>query len=103
MKEENTSEMFVGSQLHDKLNELLFEGDITEMKVDLFHSSILKFHCTAFIYVIDSFPLQDKFLQHACFLNFYKKIKSPPSRVFCLLQKSVRGGFIVIVLMCLSR
>ena len=76
LKEKNildTSKMFVGFLQCSKLNELLDEGDISEREFDVFHKSVHEFHPTAFIYAINNFPLQNEFLQHTRFINFYDK------------------------------
>ena len=63
--------MVIGFLLHSMLNELLDEGNISEREFHVFHKSDLAFHCTAFIYPINNFPLQNEFLQHTQFVNFY--------------------------------
>ena len=62
--------MFLGFALHTKSNELLDKGDISERDFDFFYKSVLGFHCTAFNYAIDNFPLQNKFLQQTLFVKF---------------------------------
>ena len=82
----DTSKMFVGFLQCSKLNELLDEGDISEREFDVFHKSVHEFHHTAFIYAINNFPLQNEFLQHTRFINFYDKTCTFQS-VFSVLEK----------------
>ena len=49
---------------------LLEEGDISQMQCDNFFYDCLQFHKGAFLYAIKWFPLQDKLLKEARFLNF---------------------------------
>ena len=63
--------MFAGFLLRSKLNEVLEENDISEREFDVFYKSVLEFHHIAFIYGINNFPLEDEFLQHTRFVNFY--------------------------------
>ena len=68
-----TGKIFVGFLLRSKLNELLDEGYISKKDFDIFYKFVLEFHLTAFIYAINNFPLQDKFLQHTQFVDFCNK------------------------------
>ena len=76
--------MVIGFLLHSMLNELLDEGNISEREFDVFHKSDLVFHCTDFIYAINNFPLQNEFLQHTQFVNFYDQKYNFQSVLFVL-------------------
>ena len=67
----DTSKVFAGFLLRSKLNEVLEESDISEREFDVFYKSVHEFHHIAFIYGINNFPLEDEFLQHTRFVNFY--------------------------------
>ena len=64
-------QFFLGFLLHSKLSELLDEGGISERDFDIFYKSALEFYRIAFIYASNNFPLQEEFLQHTRFVNFY--------------------------------
>ena len=66
-----TTKIFVGFLVRGKINSLLNEGDISERQKSNFFNACLEFHRTAFVYALDNFPLDDYFLKHARFLNFY--------------------------------
>ena len=74
--------LFVGFFVRSKVKSLLEEGDITEAQVAMFYRGCLEFHRTAFIYAIDNFPIDDEFLKHARFLNFYEQKCSFESVVY---------------------
>ena len=76
--------MVIGFLLHSMLNELLDERNISEREFDVFHKSDLAFHCTAFIYTINNFLLQNEFLQHTQFVNFYDQKYNFQSVLFVL-------------------
>ncbi len=65
------TKIFVGFLVRGKINSLLNEGDISERQKSNFFNACLEFHRTAFVYALDNFPLDDYFLKHARFLNFY--------------------------------
>ena len=74
--------LFVGFFVRSKVKSLLEEEDITEVQVAMFYRGCLEFHPTAFIYAIDNFPIDDEFLKHARFLNFYEQKCSFESVVY---------------------
>lgn len=64
------SKTFLGFLLGSILNELLDKGDIKERNFDIFHKSVLEFHCTASIYAMNNFALQDEFFAANMILEF---------------------------------
>ena len=65
-----------------KLNLCWRKEILQKHKLQCFIVVVLEFHRTAFIYAIDNFPVDDKFLKHARFLNFYKQKCSFESVVY---------------------
>ena len=63
------NKLFVSLLAKSTIRKLLDEGDISQMQYEFFYAC-LQFHKGAFLYVIKWFPLQDKLLMEARFLNF---------------------------------
>ena len=64
------NKLFVSFLAKSTIRKLLDEGDISQMQYDKFFYACLQFHKGAFLDTIKWFPLQDKLLMEARFLNF---------------------------------
>ena len=95
-----TSKMFAGFLLCSKLNELLDESDISEREFDVFYKSVHGFHHISFIYAINNFPLEDEFLHHTRFVNFYDQ-KCTFQSVLSVVEKLNRTS-IFLTKLCIS-
>lgn len=65
--------LFGGFLVWGQVNALSSDGTITQRQVRNVYSACLEFHQTAFLYAIYNFPIEDEFLKHVRFLNFYNQ------------------------------
>ena len=81
--------IFIGIMTKMKLQQLIGEGDMTTLQVNVFYHSVRAFYIKAMDYALKNLPLSDKLLRCAAFTNITTRLSSTFSQVEYFVRRYV--------------